>query len=169
MVVEILEMGYGDTRNVIDLFDEIISHEEIFKLNHPNLIQITNSFLQYYTDNKLHLMELVHYSGPEILDDEEDWKTDDESETKKPPKQTLLPNKVSIFENKNPLLKEEQQTNGPPELEMSQHEIMNEINERKYIKDLFIQSNEDFEAAEILQHHQCNAQAILLFQQARKD
>ena len=52
------------------------------------------------------------------------------------------------------------------ELESLQREIMNGINEQKYIKDLAIQSHKDFEAAEILQEHQCNAQAILLFQQA---
>ena len=60
------------------------------------------------------------------------------------------------------------QWNNPTELEIEQHEMRTKINEQKYIKDLVIQSNEDFEAAEILQNQQCNAQAILLFQQANE-
>ncbi len=80
-------MQYGEIQNAIDLFDEILSNEEIFKTKHPELIQITNSFLYYYTDNKVDLMELVHYSEPQSLDnedmeDEELWVTDDEWQEK---------------------------------------------------------------------------------------
>ena len=157
MVLDILDMEYGEIRNAIDLLNEITSNEEIFKAKHPDLIRTTNSFLQYYKDNKVDLMELVHYSEPQILDDEEDWKTDDESEIKNSPKQNLIPINVCKTENETPLVIEKLQVNSPNELKITQHEITNKINEQKYIKDLVIQSNEDFEAAEF-----CNTTSATL-------
>ena len=173
MTVDILSsgIGYGEIRNVIEVFDEIISNEEIFKADHQILIDITTSFLEYYKNHKENLLELVNYSKPEIFDEEEEWKTDDESDTSKPQTQTEIPSheeEAKLEDNKyqpNQLELEELQKE-INELQSLQHEIMNTINEHRYIKDLVIQSQLDLEAAEILQNHQCNSQTILLFQQA---
>ena len=122
-------------------------------------------------DHKMKLMELLHYSDTQITEqEEEDWKTVDEGENvRNSTNQNPIPEiTVNIIEDEIPCIKEEKQWNNPTELELTQHEINNQINEQNYIKDLVIQSNEDLEAAEILQHHQCNAQAILLFQQANE-
>ena len=61
------------------MFDKILTNENAFKINHPKLMEITHSFLQHYTENKMNLLELVHNSENEIIEEEEeDWKTDDE-------------------------------------------------------------------------------------------
>ena len=65
-------------------------------------------------------------------------------------------------------IKNEVQWIKPTEFELEQQAIIEHQEEQKYIKDLFIQSHEDFEAAEILKGSQCHAQAILLFQQANE-
>ena len=76
--------------------------------------------------------------------------------------------KKIYFKNKRIEINDEIIWDNPTELKLEQHEIVRKLDEQKYIKDLFIQSREDFEAAEILQQNQCNARAILLFQQANE-
>ena len=65
-------MGYCDMRYIIELLDEITSNEEIFKDNHNELILITKTFIKYYIENSVDLLQLMHSSESHVEQEEEE-------------------------------------------------------------------------------------------------
>ena len=158
-------------RDVTDLFEMITKKKELFLNKHDKLFDLAEEFVLYYVENATELYETMHPSVAYTNTEEEElWLTDDEWQEKqsKPPISSEQQNstKEDIDDDEPEWIDIE--WNNHTEIEQKQREILRQLEDQRYIKDLFIQANEDLEAAEILLQQQCNAQAILLFQQANE-
>ena len=124
-------------RDVMDLLDEIVTNKEVFKDNHNELIVITKTFIKYYIENSVDLLQIMHSSESHIeQEEEEEWKTDDEGECVENSTQSnpLPLETINNIEDEIPWIEKEVQWNNPTELEMEQQEIVSSWRSKNTLK-----------------------------------